>query len=60
MSPYYPEPFAPNTTCDWAISVGEDHGLRLIFIDIDLPGTYRMCCVIEESEVVKRQEEILQ
>ncbi|XP_022102030.1 bone morphogenetic protein 1 homolog isoform X2 [Acanthaster planci] len=37
-SPHYPEPFAPNTTCDWAISVDEDHALKLIFIDIDLPA----------------------
>ncbi|XP_038051219.1 bone morphogenetic protein 1-like [Patiria miniata] len=36
-SPHYPEPFAPNTTCDWAISVGGDLALKLIFVDIDLP-----------------------
>ncbi|XP_033637278.1 tolloid-like protein 2 [Asterias rubens] len=47
-SPHYPEPFVPNTTCDWSISVGEGFALKLTFVDIDLepdkdgqcPGDY--------------------
>ena len=38
LSPSYPQPMAPNVSCDWSIAAPEGGALKLQFLDVHLPG----------------------